>query len=231
MKSCSLVIAVMVACSLVYHVESFSNYLVKCAADCSQIKCNHFKTLKRFCRWGTVSDHCGCCQVCALGPNEECGGPSDVHGKCGPGMHCFPENRHPSQTGRCIPNPVCPLPSNFTHFRRGNLVEVMCMPKCTPDFCSKCPNSLCSAIDNVIISRKCQAPCQHTVCQACYFKTKREPPCPRCAYDDFQCMVKFAKCVRKDTCTRHKYPCEPHQKKRSDGRFVCKVPACLNGMK
>lgn len=66
--------------------------------------------------------------------------------------------------------------------------------------------------DNVIIERECQKPCQHTVCQACYFKTKREPPCPRCAFDDFQCMAKFAKCVRKDTCTRHKYPCEPHQK-------------------
>jgi len=66
--------------------------------------------------------------------------------------------------------------------------------------------------DNVILSRKCQQPCQHTVCQACYFKTKREPPCPRCSTDDFQCMKKFSKCVRKDTCTRHKYPCEAHQK-------------------
>ena len=89
-------------CSWCYHVVSFSNHLIKCASDCSQIKCNHYKTLKRFCRYGTVSDHCGCCQVCALGPHEECGGPSDAYGKCGPGLYCFPEHRHPSQTGRCI---------------------------------------------------------------------------------------------------------------------------------
>lgn len=208
------------------YTATFANNWIKCPVDCSRVMCNHHKTLKKFCQYGTVYDHCGCCQICALGPDQVCGGLGDLYGKCGPGLYCFPADRHPSQTGRCIPNPICPVASNFTHLM-GNLVEVMCMPKCTPDFCSKCPDSICSAIDNVIISRRCQQPCQHTVCQACYFKTKREPPCPKCLLDDFQCMKKFSKCVRKDTCTRHKFPCEPHQKKRSDGRFVCKVPACL----
>ena len=85
-----------------YHIESYSTNWIKCPSDCSRVMCTHYKTLKRFCQYGTVFDHCGCCQVCAVGPDQVCGGPGDVYGKCGPGMYCFPADRHPSQTGRCI---------------------------------------------------------------------------------------------------------------------------------
>ena len=55
--------------------------------------------------------------------------------------------------------------------------------------------------------RSCQAPCQHTTCQACYFKTKDEPPCRKCSTNDFDCLKKFGKCVKRELCTRAKYPC------------------------
>ena len=65
---------------------------------------------------------------------------------------------------------------------------------------------------NRLIERSCQKQCQHTSCQACYFKTKRESRCSKCATDDFKCMLTFSKCVRREQCTKHKFPCEPHQK-------------------
>lgn len=194
----------------------------RCPADCDQVGCQKMKLLKRVCKGGTVYDSCGCCQSCAKRYLEKCGGHRDCYGKCGPGLYCYPETARKNEIGVCKHIPRQPEPRN------SNMVE-MCQPRCTPEFCSKWPDAVCSAVDNVIIERSCQQPCQHTVCQACYFKTKREPPCRKCARDDFNCMKGFARCLKKDTCTRHKFPCEPHQRKRSDGRFVCKVPACLWG--
>ncbi|KDR17790.1 neuroparsin-A-like [Zootermopsis nevadensis] len=39
------------------------------------------------CEHGIERDYCGW-KVCAKGPGDYCGGPSDVRGKCGEGMHC-----------------------------------------------------------------------------------------------------------------------------------------------
>lgn len=39
------------------------------------------------CQFGLVRDFCGR-TVCAKGPGDRCGGPSNIHGKCGEGMHC-----------------------------------------------------------------------------------------------------------------------------------------------
>ncbi|XP_057309925.1 cysteine-rich motor neuron 1 protein-like isoform X1 [Hydractinia symbiolongicarpus] len=215
--------------SLVLQVEAvFNNFVqLKCPADCSRMLCGKLKILKSLCRAaGTVYDTCGCCQVCAKAADENCGGQEGIYGKCGRGLYCFLPNHRIQDMGRCRPIPKRPPSQSFT-LQIENSVEVKCKPRCSQDFCSKWPDAVCSATDNVVIRRTCQQPCQHTVCQACYFKTKREPPCPKCATDDFGCMKRFSKCVRKDACTRHKYPCEPHQKRKSDGRFVCKVPACL----
>ena len=65
-----------------------------------------------------------------------------------------------------------------------------------------------------MVKRDCQKKCQHTSCQACYFKTKRESPCPKCLTDDYSCMKKFSKCIRAETCTRQKHPCKAHKKVR-----------------
>ena len=37
---------------------------------------------------GTVKDACGCCDVCARGEGESCGGLFYNHGKCGNGLNC-----------------------------------------------------------------------------------------------------------------------------------------------
>ncbi|KAE8750077.1 Neuroparsin 2 [Frankliniella occidentalis] len=39
------------------------------------------------CAHGLTTDYCGN-TVCAKGPGERCGGPSNVLGQCGEGMHC-----------------------------------------------------------------------------------------------------------------------------------------------
>jgi len=203
--------------------------LVKCPLDCSGVFCNRYKYVKRTCTSGTVYDSCGCCQVCAKGADQLCGGIQDIYGKCGPGLYCDISKTISEMPigniGYCKVTPKHPVERSFA-IRLHNSVDIECKPKCTADFCSKWPEAVCSSIDNVIISRTCQQPCQHTICNACYFKTKREPPCPKCTHDDFECLKAFSKCVKRDTCTRHKFPCESHQRRKSDGRFVCKVPAC-----
>ena len=66
----------------------------------------------------------------------------------------------------------------------------------------------------------CQSKCQHTSCSACRFVTT--PSCRKCKQDDFRCMKRFGKCVRKDTCSRRKFPCKEKYSKVSDHLF-CKI--------
>lgn len=40
------------------------------------------------CAHGTVRDRCSCCDVCAKGLGERCGGPYDIYGRCGVGLVC-----------------------------------------------------------------------------------------------------------------------------------------------
>ena len=40
------------------------------------------------CAHGTVKDPCACCDVCAQGLGEECGGPYNGFGRCGVGLVC-----------------------------------------------------------------------------------------------------------------------------------------------
>lgn len=60
--------------------------------------------------------------------------------------------------------------------------------------------------NNAIVSNDCRGECQHTGCSACYFQ--EVPRCQKCARNDFKCLAKFAKCTKKTTCTRNKYPCK-----------------------
>ncbi|XP_067133223.1 single insulin-like growth factor-binding domain protein-2 [Centruroides vittatus] len=45
------------------------------------------------CSFGTVLDGCGCCQVCAKGEGESCGGAWDVEGICAEGLICMGRSR------------------------------------------------------------------------------------------------------------------------------------------
>ena len=44
------------------------------------------------CKTGVVKDVCSCCNVCAKSINERCGGPWNIHGKCGDGLKCHIES-------------------------------------------------------------------------------------------------------------------------------------------
>ncbi|XP_071549675.1 serine protease HTRA3-like isoform X2 [Panulirus ornatus] len=45
------------------------------------------------CHRGITWDVCRCCEVCAKGLNEECGGPWSAYGKCGYGLSCMKDAR------------------------------------------------------------------------------------------------------------------------------------------
>nr|XP_053641086.1 uncharacterized protein LOC128694804 [Cherax quadricarinatus] len=45
------------------------------------------------CHRGITWDVCNCCEVCAKGVNEECGGPWNAYGKCGYGLTCLKDAR------------------------------------------------------------------------------------------------------------------------------------------
>ncbi|KAG8224732.1 hypothetical protein J437_LFUL006450 [Ladona fulva] len=53
--------------------------------NCEFTECSK-KPLK--CPYGIAKDVCGCCDVCANGVGEECGGESGILGRCGKGLRC-----------------------------------------------------------------------------------------------------------------------------------------------
>jgi len=40
------------------------------------------------CRYGNTRSICGCCDECAKGPGEQCGGPWGAYGTCSQGLEC-----------------------------------------------------------------------------------------------------------------------------------------------
>ncbi|CAL4160774.1 unnamed protein product, partial [Meganyctiphanes norvegica] len=52
---------------------------------CTQVKCRPPEN----CSYGTVKHPCGCCDECAKGPGEECGGPWGIGGQCSKGHYCL----------------------------------------------------------------------------------------------------------------------------------------------
>lgn len=61
--------------------------------------------------------------------------------------------------------------------------------------------------DVVDMKRDCQGPCQHTSCQACSW-VDPDPDCVACALNDYGCIKRFAKCIKRSYCTRSKFPCK-----------------------
>jgi len=57
------------------------------------------------------------------------------------------------------------------------------------------------------MKRECHGSCQHTSCQACSW-VDPEPDCGACLPDDIHCIKRFAKCIKRSTCTRSKFPCK-----------------------
>eukprot|EP00105_Crassostrea_gigas_P035671 XP_019919819.1 PREDICTED: uncharacterized protein LOC105320919 isoform X2 [Crassostrea gigas] len=140
----------------------------------------------------------------------------------------------PSLTGSDKPVRVELLFSGITAIKKGLVVPFhiqdsprpapKCRPMCSPKFCRQHPRAVCSAIKVAEVSRSCQSPCQHTSCQACRFES--EPKCKACQKDDFRCLKRYGKCVKRQYCTKRKYPCKPQYSRKQEGRFQCDVPRC-----
>ncbi|XP_060594939.1 uncharacterized protein LOC132749238, partial [Ruditapes philippinarum] len=161
---------------------------------------------------------------------ERCGGYYSYLGKCDKGLYCDPVSKrhrkkvpvHKSKEpeGICKKVPV-QVKDQPPEQRRS------CRPKCKPEFCIKHPKAICSAVDVAEFPQPCQSKCQHTSCSACKFVA--QPSCRKCANDDFRCMRKFGRCIRKDTCSRRKYPCKEKYFsfwEKQQGKFQCFVPEC-----
>ncbi|KAG9333573.1 hypothetical protein JZ751_011310, partial [Albula glossodonta] len=55
------------------------------------------------CKFGTMLDSCGCCEVCAAGLGEPCGGRGASAKRCGSGMECVKEEgEQKNKFGICV---------------------------------------------------------------------------------------------------------------------------------
>ncbi|XP_023217449.1 venom protein 302-like [Centruroides sculpturatus] len=59
-----------------------SSYCIPCS--CDKKSCKPLTN----CKFGMVKDGCNCCQVCAKGVGESCGGRFNVHGICADDLEC-----------------------------------------------------------------------------------------------------------------------------------------------
>ena len=86
-----------------------------------------------------------------------------------------------------------------------------------------------SCRDNADKKQDCQGDCQHTACSACRFVHDSDD-CVKCRQDDFNCMKRFAKCMKKKQCTKSIFPCRrktsvsKHQKQHFIKMLVIGVP-------
>ncbi|XP_054720360.1 venom protein 302-like [Uloborus diversus] len=67
--------------------------------DCEDYECPDTDE----CLHGTVQDVCRCCNVCAKGPGEQCGGFLNLAGLCTEGYYCHPHPKYPQHPGICAP--------------------------------------------------------------------------------------------------------------------------------
>ncbi|XP_064085800.1 venom protein 302-like [Macrobrachium nipponense] len=95
-----LVVAVSVCC-LVGGARALS--CDPCQRDASQ--CPRGNLTRSECPYGVTKDICNCCDACAKGPGETCGGIWNIHGKCGLEYTCVPaEEADPQEyffDGKC----------------------------------------------------------------------------------------------------------------------------------
>ncbi|XP_022105493.1 cysteine-rich motor neuron 1 protein-like [Acanthaster planci] len=210
---------------------------------CEQLHCNPRKPSKLNCKGGIGAGICGCCPRCLKVEDELCGGKWNYLGSCDAGLECVQDVMLGVQTdvprdqrkGICKPIPLersqpglPPVDPSLAISDQGQLEQVQCRPKCTPEFCANDRKAICSAVDNVDRKKSCQGECQHTSCMACEF-VALEPDCGRCGRDDFRCMRQFAKCIRRQVCSKAIWPCASIDQQETSGKFQCRVPDCIPG--
>ncbi|XP_013782340.1 uncharacterized protein LOC106466591 isoform X1 [Limulus polyphemus] len=209
-----------------------SNLDLKCP-ECWQLHCWPRRTSQLRCKGGLTLGVCNCCPVCAKQEGQTCGGENNYLGKCDLGLQCEPQTPeiyhyrkndiHQIYTitkGTCKKVPPDQLPAQEAH-------SLFCEPKCSSSFCLQNPRAICSARYNAEKKQECQGACQHTSCRACEFV--EGSTCTKCSPDDFRCLRRFGKCIRRDSCSKKKFPCRAkYFQADGAGKFLCKVPECVN---
>ncbi|XP_038076102.1 uncharacterized protein LOC119744305 [Patiria miniata] len=128
---------------------------------CEQLHCNPRKASKLNCKGGIGAGICGCCPRCLKVEDELCGGKWNYLGSCDAGLECVHDDILGVQTdvprdqrkGICKPIPlerVQPGPAlvdpALAISDQGQLEQVSCRPKCTPEFCANDRKAICSAM-------------------------------------------------------------------------------------
>ncbi|XP_047739126.1 venom protein 302-like, partial [Hyalella azteca] len=86
------------AFSLRIQEEFVRRHSINC--DCRLVKCGVREP--ESCRYGSGLNPCGCCTICLQGPNEPCGGPQGINGKCGTGLTCVKSDPNDiNSSGNC----------------------------------------------------------------------------------------------------------------------------------
>ncbi|XP_055349690.1 uncharacterized protein LOC129596438 [Paramacrobiotus metropolitanus] len=213
---------------------------------CAKMFCPRKSRL--MCKGGLSLDVCQCCAVCAKVENEQCGGKGNYFGTCDAGLYCSYAASDAATMTTSAGDGDADLAANHGICRKqksaeravkdifgladeaqrdsGPVKESVCQPKCTPELCTKNPRAICSAIDNADETRPCQTGCQHTSCMACRFTNSDPQACPSCRTDDFHCMKRYGRCIRKQTCWRRKFPCSKAMLQSISGKFQCLIPEC-----
>ncbi|XP_067092573.1 serine protease HTRA1A [Osmerus mordax] len=102
--------------SVPVHAQISNRYVIGCPSRCDKSMCPRMPT---DCLAGQVLDHCNCCQVCASGEDEACGGNGKLGDPvCGEGLECSVSGgvaysatvRRRGKSGICVcksTDPVC----------------------------------------------------------------------------------------------------------------------------
>ncbi|GAB6027745.1 hypothetical protein CHUAL_001982 [Chamberlinius hualienensis] len=72
------------------------------------------------CKYGLALDMCGCCDVCAKGPGEICGGIWNYGGTCGKGLNCHrkKKSKDNQEAGVCSTRPLPPGTKPWPLFKK-----------------------------------------------------------------------------------------------------------------
>ena len=102
--------------SVPVHAQLSNRYVIGCPSLCDKSMCPR---MSGDCLAGQVLDHCNCCQVCASGEDEACGGNGKLGDPvCGEGLECSVSGgvaysatvRRRGKSGICVcksTDPVC----------------------------------------------------------------------------------------------------------------------------
>ncbi|XP_064085799.1 single insulin-like growth factor-binding domain protein-2 [Macrobrachium nipponense] len=97
---------IVVAIASVFCLIGSTTHALRCSpCQKDESRCPRGNLTESDCPYGVTTDICNCCDVCAKGPGEACGGLWNQLGKCGPEYTCVPveggDAQEPFFDGKC----------------------------------------------------------------------------------------------------------------------------------